>query len=309
MRIRYRNGVELSCGGERLLLDPMRTVRGSVSLISHAHSDHVPRDVDRPAGRVLATEGTAAIIRRRYGADGIEILHYNEGVEFGRFEVHAYPAGHIYGSSGFLINCGRKAVFYTGDVNPLGGLTVESPARIPKSDVLVVESTYGHPKYRFPDPHRVRMEIARWVAEEVSSGKSPVIEAYLVGKSQEVIALLNRYTNVRVAVSQRVAEVSEPFKGRFGLDYTTSPEGPHVLVTHKARVRERARVTGWALFSRRKQDFPLSAHADFDGLVSIVMGINPERVFTVYGYSDEFALWLKKWGVDAEPLGGEWVNI
>ncbi len=308
MRIRFRNGIEIDCG-DRLLLDPVRTLRDVPSLVSHAHSDHVPKDIGHPSGRVLATEGTAALIERRYGDGTVEVIHYNEGIELGPFEVYAFPAGHIYGSAGFLINCGGKTVFYTGDVNPLGGLTVESPARIPSSDVLIVESTYGHPRYRFPDPYKVRTDIAKWVAEEVSSGRSPVIEAYLVGKSQEVIALLNKYTNVEVVVSERVAEVSEPLKERFGLQYTTSPEGPHVLVTHRARTNGKARVTGWALFSKRREDFPLSAHADFDGLVSIVMGTNPERVLTVYGFSEEFARWLKKWGIDAQPLGGEWVEL
>lgn len=308
MRIRFKNGLELDCGN-RLLLDPVKTVRDTPALVSHAHSDHVPRDVKRPQSMIITTEGTAAILKKKYGIEALEIIHFNEGLHLGPFDIYAYPAGHIYGSAGFLINCDGRTLFYTGDINPLGGLTVESPARVPSADILVIESTYGHPRYRFPDPHEVRIEIAKWVAEEVSSGRSPVIEAYLVGKSQEVIALLNKYTNVEVVVSNLVAEVSDAFKGKFSLKYTTSPYGSHVMVTHRARDSGKARVTGWALFSKRRQDFPLSAHADFDGLVNVVMSTNPERVITVYGYSREFAGWLKKWGVDASPLGREWVEL
>lgn len=308
MRIRLLNGLELDCG-TKLLFDPVKTVKGIPALISHAHSDHVPRDLKRPRGKIITTEGTAAILKRRYGAGSLEIIYFNEGLHLGSFEIYAYPAGHIYGSAGFLINCGGKTLFYTGDINPLGGLTVESPARIPSADILVIESTYGNPRYRFPDPHDVRMRIAKWAAEEVSLGRSPVIEAYLVGKTQEVIALLNKYTNIEVVVPNRVAEVSEAFKERFDLRYTTVSDGPHVTITPKARSRDKARVTGWVLFSRRSQDFPLSAHADFDGLVNIVMSTDPRKVITVYGYSREFASWLKKWGVDASPLGGEWVEL
>ncbi len=308
MRIRFNDGIELSCG-QKLLLDPVMTVYGIPSLISHAHSDHVPKDVRRPRSKLFTTQGTADIIARRYGANEFEILNFNERRSLGEIDIYPYPAGHIYGSAGFLINCGDKTIFYTGDINPYGGLTVERPAEVPDVDVLVIESTYGLPKYRFPDPQRVRLEIAKWAAEEVCRGNSPTIEAYLVGKSQEVIALLNKYTNVEVVVSEKIAKVSIPFKEKFNLKYSLSSEEPHVLITHRARSKRKARVTGWALFSSRREDFPLSAHADFDGLVNIVARSNPSKVLTIYGFSNEFANWLKKWGINAEPLSKEWIEL
>ncbi len=308
MKIRFNNGIELLCE-QKLLLDPIKTVSGVPSLISHAHSDHVPRDVRKPRSKLLTTQGTADILARRYGANGFHILHFNKRYTLGEIDVYPYPAGHIYGSAGFLIICGGKSIFYTGDINPYGGLTVEKPAEVPDADILLIESTYGSPKYRFPDPQRVRLEIAKWAAEEVYAGRSPVIEAYLVGKSQEVIALLNRYTNMEVVVSEKIAKVSTPFKDKFNLEYTLNSEEPHVLVTHRAKSERKARVTGWALFSRRKEDFPLSAHADFDGLMNVVATSNPDKVLTIYGFSKEFANWLKKWGIDAEPLGKEWIYL
>ncbi len=308
MKIRFNNGIELLCG-QKLLLDPMRTVNGIPVLISHAHSDHIPKDVRRSRSRLFTTQGTADIIARRYNANGFEILNFNERRSLGEIDIYPYPAGHIYGSAGFLINCEGKSIFYTGDINPYGGLTVERPAEVPDADVLVIESTYGSSKYRFPNPQRVRLEIAKWAAEEVYKGNSPTIEAYLVGKSQEVIALLNKYTNVEIVVSENIAKVSTPLKERFNLKYSLSSEEPHVLITHRAKSRRKARVTGWVLFSSRREDFPLSAHADFDGLVNIVARSSPSKVLTVYGFSKEFANWLKKWGINAEPLGKEWVEL
>ncbi len=308
MRVRLGNGIELNCG-EKILLDPIKTQADIPSLISHAHSDHVPRDIRNPKGKIYATEGTASILRSRYGADNVEVVHYGERIGFGAVDVYPYPAGHIFGSSGFLIICDGTSLFYTGDTNPYGGLTVESPARIPEVDVLILESTYGNPRYRFPDPQRIRIHIAKWAVEEVSCGRSPVIEAYLVGKSQEVIALLNRYTNLEVVVSEPVARVSEAFRKKFNLKFTRHSNGPHVLVTHRAAGENKARVTGWALFSRRRGDFPLSAHADFDGLVNIVVSSSPNKILTVYGFKRELANWLKKWGLDAQPLGGNWVEL
>lgn len=307
MRLRYENGLEIDCGGRRILIDPRIALEGVPILISHAHSDHVPKNLRSVRSDIFVTEGTSSILRRLYGGD-YKILNFNEGIEINGVEVYTFPAGHILGSAGFLINCGGISLFYTGDVNPRGGLTVESPARIPRADVLVIEATYGLPRFRFPDPEITRARLARWAVKEVMEGRFPVISAYLVGKSQEVVASLNRYTNLEVSVSKGVAKVNAAYE-RFGLRYVTDKSSSMVHVTNRAEGANAARVTGWVLFSNKESDFPLSAHADFYDLLSIVDHSNPRRVLTVYGFAREFAKILKKMGFDAECLGGAWVEL
>lgn len=306
MRIRYGNGIELECGG-RLLIDPKFLVKGVPTLISHAHYDHVPKNLREVRTRVLVTEGTSSILRKLYGGN-YEIIHFGEEFRLGDFEIYAFPAGHIFGSAGFLVNCGKISLFYTGDVNPHGGLTVESPAETPKADVLVIEATYGHPKFKFPDPDVIRARLAKWVVREVIDGRKPILSAYLVGKSQEVIATLNKYTNVELSVSRGIARVSEAYE-KFSLKYTTEREESMAHVTHAARSKNCARVTGWVLFSKRESDFPLSAHADFYDLLDIVERSSSKMVFTVHGFASYFAQILKKMGIEAEKLGENWVEL
>ncbi|MEM4581712.1 MAG: hypothetical protein QW092_05050 [Candidatus Korarchaeum sp.] len=307
MRLRYGNGLEIECGGRRILIDPRVSLESIPTLISHAHSDHVPRNIGSIKGNVFVTEGTSLILKRLYGGN-YRLLHFNEGLEIDGIHVYAFPSGHIFGSADFLIDCEGVSLFYTGDVNPRGGLTVESPARIPKSDVLVIEATYGLPKFKFPSPEVTRAKLARWAVKEAMEERLPVIGAYLVGKSQEVIALLNKYTNLEVSVSRRIAYVSEAYE-KFDLKYITDTRSSTAHVTHKIEGENVARVTGWALFSKRESDFPLSAHADFYDLLSIVEQSNPRRVFTVYGFAKEFAGILKKIGIDAEHLSDLWIEL
>jgi putative mRNA 3-end processing factor len=304
MKFRYGNGIEVECG-ERVLIDPKRAIEGVPVLISHAHSDHVPKNMRYVKTDVYVSEGTASILRRLYGGH-YKILHFNESFSLGNLEIYTFPAGHIYGSAGFLINCGNVSLFYTGDVNPHGGLTVESPARIPKADILITEATYGLPIFRFPDPEVTRAKLSKWVIKEVMGGKSPILSAYLIGKSQEVIATLNKYTNLEVSVSKRIADVSEAYKV-FNLKYEV---GTHkdAHITHRV-YDNAARVTGWAILSKRECDFPLSAHADFYDLLNIVEFSNPSKVYTVYGYAEEFAKILKKMGIEASALSDAWVEL
>ncbi len=304
MRIRFKNGVEVEGRETRVLFDPLKTEPNVTAFITHAHSDHVPKDVSRPKGRVLTSRGTANIIRRRYNGR-VEVIQLGKEYRIGEFLVRAYPVGHIYGSVGYLIQGKEATVFYTGDVNPGGALTAEDP-EIPEVDVLIVESTYGLPRYRFPDQLRVRADLARWAAQRIKQGKNAVIEAYVVGKSQEVIATLNWLTNLEVVVSPKVAEVAKAYEG-VKLEFSeVRPKGPHVYVTGRAN-GDKVVVSGWVV--DHGGGFPLSSHADFDGLLDVVVKSGARKILTVYGFSRYFAEWLKNRGKDAEFLRESWLIV
>ena len=71
-----------------------------------------------------------------------------------------------------------------------------------------------------------------------------------------------------------------------------------------------AMVSGWGLDAsaryRYKVDavIPLSDHADYPELLGFVEQVKPRRVFTVHGYTAEFAAVLRARGVDAWSLSG-----
>ncbi|MEK7780462.1 MAG: MBL fold metallo-hydrolase RNA specificity domain-containing protein [Verrucomicrobiota bacterium] len=47
----------------------------------------------------------------------------------------------------------------------------------------------------------------------------------------------------------------------------------------------------------------MSDHADYDGLLELVKRVQPKKVFTVHGFTREFAQTLRAQGVDAIAPG------
>ena len=57
---------------------------------------------------------------------------------------------------------------------------------------FVTESTFGLPIYRWPKQEEVFAEINTWWRQTVTPAKSSVLFAYALGKSQRLLAGLNR---------------------------------------------------------------------------------------------------------------------
>ena len=66
--------------------------------------------------------------------------------------------------------------------------------------------------------------------------------------------------------------------------------------------------SGWAQSTKfsfgRRTDYsiPMSDHCDFNELVDLVVQSGAEQVYTIHGFVDEFAEYLKKMGINAQPL-------
>jgi putative mRNA 3-end processing factor len=66
--------------------------------------------------------------------------------------------------------------------------------------------------------------------------------------------------------------------------------------------------TGWAVDPQYKYSmgvdhaFDLSDHCDFNELVDLAKYCNPSKIYTVHGFTSEFADHLNTLGFDAEPL-------
>jgi len=67
--------------------------------------------------------------------------------------------------------------------------------------------------------------------------------------------------------------------------------------------------SGWSVDPRYKYKmkvdhaFPLSDHSDFNELVDMVKRCNPNKIYAVHGFEEEFATHLRNIGFDARPLG------
>jgi len=310
-----------------LWLDPRRP--RDFAFVSHAHADHFA-----PHRRILCSAPTRRILEARFSPEETEFLDLDIGerhVLDEAWRVELLPAGHIAGSAMlWLERVGDGAtLLHTGDFKTREGVGAERN-RPKAADTLVMETTFGIPKFRLPPAGDVLAAMVKFAREAVEEGEIPVFLGYSLGKAQEIlIALHERAPELRFQAHASVRKMNEvvaalgwqlpavePFDPA-----ESSPEGAVVVVPPAAgrsravrRLGDRARVamvSGWGMDAGAKyryqcdEVFPLSDHAGYDDLLAFVEAVGPRRVFTIHGYREAFARDLRGRGVEAWPLQPE----
>jgi Cft2 family RNA processing exonuclease len=280
--------------------------------ISHAHTDHMARHE-----LAFCTPATAALYQRRYGERPTRGMPFGEPLEIGGVRLTTHPAGHVFGSAMLLADDGSQRLLYTGDFKLRQSRTAEAAAP-PPADVLVMECTFGDPKYRLPPRERAVADLVDAVARTLALGRMTVIEAYVLGKAQEVTRILTDH-GIPVVQHPLVWEISEVYE-RQGcpLGDVRRLDGPAmagVAIVAPPRWQKgagiaglkqavRIAVTGWAADPswrlRRGYDYavPLSDHADYDELIECVERVQPRVVYCTHG-PEQFAQRLRALGHEA----------
>jgi Cft2 family RNA processing exonuclease len=299
-------------------LDPREPAQRAI--LSHAHSDHaVPGHAE-----VWATPETLALYRRRHPEwNGIaRTLRQGETAESGAFRLSLFPAGHVLGSAQVFFEEGGRSLLYTGDFKRRDSATALA-ARTPAANVLLTETTFGLPVFRFPAREELAERLVASCRGALEEGKTPVLLAYALGKSQEAAAILDAAgipTVLHGAAWKLLPDYAEAgFHFPLARAYAEGPPGsgealivppscartPVILKIRKRRV---IYLSGWAMRSASRADFdadlllPMSDHADFDELLAHVDEVRPRTVLTMHGYARDFARILSGRGIEAVPL-------
>lgn len=294
--IRRTNGIEVLFKDTQVVLDAVRRSDSPV-FISHAHGDHCGKL--KLVDEAYSTQATFALAQVYCGkAKNHHFVEYGEKIVFGDVEVEAHNAGHILGSTQYEIISPLGNVVYTGDINFRDTLLIKRAEVVP-CDILIIESTYGTPCY-FPSKEYMYERIAKWTNYTIKTGKIPAFQTDALGNAQELIALLNRLTNIPVITHPKVSNYNNIY-GEFGhkLEYLDQncKEGKEVLdgkectlilpknVDLRGRPEFKAAfVSGWgSRFSGRRKAFCLSDHSDFYRLLEYVEEARPKVVFTCHG--------------------------
>lgn len=313
MPVELRKG-SLHLVGSPLSFDARR--KSELSFVSHAHTDHIARHE-----RVIATRATLRFMEHRLGPLKSALpAPYRRPFELGRLNVELLPAGHVLGSAQIRITRedGHRLV-YTGDISLEPSMTAEA-TEIAECDTLVLESTFGHPRFRFPKRSDVFDEVAAWANGHLGRGVRPILYAYSLGKGQEAIKQLTSRGLTLVAhpllhdISVLYGELGMPidvrrFDGTFAEgEVGIFPPFGRSQAMKKVTPRATAVLTGWAIepwaASRYAADvaFPVSDHADFAALLKIAKGSHAREVITHHGFAKELAAELKKAGVFARAV-------
>lgn len=308
--------------GRGVLLPELRfaldtSAPGYVSLVSHAHGDHIPWE----ASHARASAETADLLSIRKSDLVVDVLPWGERTRVGKAHVTLVPAGHILGSACMLIEApDGERLLYTGDTKTHDGRTTPL-AEFPEADVLVVESTFALPIFRWPARDALEARMVAFARGALEAGEVPVFLGYALGKAQEILAILEAHGVPTMAhgAAWTMCEAYARHGVRFPRTrpYETGQAAGHALVVpasfreHPMVLRLPARIaycSGWARLSSSRAQLdadelvPLSDHADFPGLLDIVARVRPKRVLANHGYADVFAHLLRKQGVDAMPL-------
>jgi len=302
-------------------IDPLTPVPRAV--ITHGHADHA-----RPGNeRVLATPGTIAIMRLRYGelaGGSLQPLDYGETVTSGDVAVRLVPAGHVLGSAQVVLDCRGDRVVVSGDYKRRADPTC-APFEPCNCDLFITAATFGLPVFRHPPDRHEIDKLLHSLA--LFPERCHVVGVYALGKCQRVLALLRRagyeepvYVHgALVGLTQLYEELGvrlgpvlpwidvarEALKGRIVLAppaATTDrwsrrlPDPLVAIASGWMRVRQRAKARGVEL------PLVISDHADWDELTATIDEVAAEEVWVTHGREEALVYYATQKGYRARAL-------
>ena len=321
----------LYCPDGDFFIDPWQPVPRA--LITHAHGDHA-----RPGSAAyLCTPGTAALLRRRLGADtSIQTVAYGERITLGSGEISFHSAGHVLGSAQIRIEGSAGVWVAAGDYKRAADPTC-APFEPVRCDTFITESTFGLPIYRWDDTAAIMRDILGWWDGNREAQKCSVIFCYTLGKAQRLLAELARLTDRTVFVHGMMLGMIEAYR-EAGVDL---PEVKPVIEKTEKTSRARkasfagelvlaplsARGTPWmrrlgaisdafasglmrvrGVRRQRAYDrgFVISDHADWPGLLHTIHETGASRVLATHGYAEPLARHLQSLGLESGTIRTAW---
>ncbi|HEY5036316.1 MAG TPA: MBL fold metallo-hydrolase RNA specificity domain-containing protein, partial [Chthoniobacterales bacterium] len=311
--VRYERGLYLP--NEEIWLDPWDPK--PFAFVSHAHSDHIAAHEE-----IIVSAGTARLMQARLPGERREhVLDFGAPSLIRGLAVTLLPAGHIFGSAQFFLETAAGSLLYTGDFKLRPGRSAEA-AQWKQAETLIMETTYGLPRYRLPPTELVVQQIVAFCREALEEGATPVLLGYSLGKAQEILCALSE-AKLQPMLHGSVFQMTRIYE-QFGQAfceyerYDAKAIAGKVLICPPSANRSRmlaniknkrvAMISGWAVepnaIYRYQVDaaFPLSDHADYDDLLRYVELVQPQRVLTLHGFAAQFARDLRDRGVEAWAL-------
>ncbi|HCB64230.1 MAG TPA: DNA ligase-associated DEXH box helicase [Fusobacteria bacterium] len=304
--ISRKNG-NLYCEAGDFYIDPSSSVENAV--VTHAHSDHLSSKSENN----FCSKGTEKLIKVRLSKPKTVGYDFGEKFYINGVMLSFHPAGHILGSSQVRIEHRGKVVVVTGDYKRGVDYSCK-PFELVECDEIISEATFAMPFYKWPDPMKEVQKIIEW-----SEGSS-VLFCYSLGKSQQVITLLNRagYKDIYVhPVIDRINKIyieegypmtyqkiddleDHHFKGITILPYASSKGIKEEVKT--------ASISGWNMtrngMGRGGCDagFVMSGHAGWSEIVKTVKESKANKIYFHHGRSDVIIKYLNENGYNTHEI-------
>lgn len=149
----------------------------------------------------------------------IETAPYSKEINFNGIALKLLDAGHILGSSSLEIEFNGKKIVFSGDIGRNGYPILKDPNPPEKADYVVIESTYGNRLHKSLDESI--NELLQVIKDTFRLGGNVIIPAFAVGRTQDLLYVLNR------AVRQGLIEPINVY-----LDSPLAEEATRIYLSH-----------------------------------------------------------------------------
>ena len=239
-RLAWVGGIAVLLDNLRILFDPVKIspFTPDFVFITHAHRDHFKKEVLEKYKKVgvYMSEPTARIIYGYRIPGYVQIIE--DELDFKGVDFQFFDSGHVVGGKSVLIKS-DEMIFYTGDFCSSARIILE-PLKSVKTDILVIEATYGAMPYIFPNRRRLYKNLIKKVAYYVDTLGYAIVGARSLGTAQEVIALLsNTKRKFNLYVDPKVYKMS-----RIHFEYDYVKADYEKCPSFKPYIKEGVYITG-----------------------------------------------------------------
>lgn len=321
LKINHNSNIILEYSDSSLSIDPIRKSNNrELNLVTHAHKDHFS-SIKVDNSQYLATEPTLDIINSIFKVNKFgKHLEYNKNYKIDDLKYKIINSGHVLGSCSLVLEYNGTKITITSDINNID--TTTTKATVPEdTDILIIESTFGLEKDVFPDRKSEYTRFLKWLMLNRLNGKLPIVSAYPLGKTQEIIKLICDNTNFNIGLTNDAFEISKIYKKNkidlknfekingnvndLDLLILPPPKLTKTLIDALATTTKKslaiASVTGQGHHTGER--FKISDHCDVLGLLNYIEESKAKQVYTYHGNDIEFSkIITKKLGCYTKPL-------
>ena len=304
----------LYCPRGDFYIDPWKPVKRAI--ITHAHSDHAYPGHQHYLSHVY----TKPLLERRLGPNDYETLEWGNTITINNVKLSLHPAGHIIGSSQVKLSFNDETWVVSGDYKTEddGISGIFEPIRC---HTFITESTFGLPVYKWKQQQEIFENIIKWISQNKAKGKTSILLGYSLGKAQRILQHISE-TNQDIYAHGAIWNIHQVLLDAGwklpALKRVLPDTAPDLLKSTVVLAPPGAdgspwlkRFTPYSLgicsgwmqvrgnVRRRNVDagFPLSDHADWNGLLESIAATGAERVFVTHGFKSALSRYLNEQGL------------
>ena len=301
----------LYCVPANVWIDPFKPVEKAI--ITHAHSDHFTHG----CREYTCSIETALLLRKRFGNNlNLKVIDYDKKFLINGINFSLHPSGHILGSSQIKIMAGSEIWLITGDLKRQKDKTCQSYEKL-KTDFLICESTFGLPIFHWDSTEKIINDVTNWVNK--SEDSTSVLFCYSLGKAQRLLSELNSKNFKNIYIHKSINKMNMIYQ-KLGIELTEAKIFDNELqinnfknsllllppsLNNKNFLKQFKNVktsfaSGWMsirAFKKRSgfdKGFPISDHADWNGLIKTIKESEAKTIFLNHGDGESLSNFLRE---------------